>query len=864
MKRIALALALTTILSCGSGSEGDFRGAWKDVDDRPWPGQDYWANPWQDWRIADGRLENHVAGGDRNVFLLTREVSNRPEPLTLSVKMGRLSGAAASQAATAAQRTDPSDVRQVAEDTGEGFAGFRVGIRGAFDDYRDSAVRGVGLNVGVSADGRAFIGTLRDDSPRLEGTLGDLYMRFEAHPAGAGYIATLTVEGQGGEASVTREDVAPEWLEGGVALVSSSGPVEDTPLPEQAVRETGWTGKSGTARGGSVRFWFEDWQVFGGKVDAHPDRAYGPILFAMHTLSRGKLQLTAQMAPVGDAAGNVSLEVRDTDQWRRVGEAAIDPDARTARFSVEDWDSAKDTPYRVAYQDAVFEGMVRRDPIEKPEIVVAAFTGNNDLGFPHADIQRHVSVHEPDFLFFSGDNIYERVGEYGIQRDPVDAAILDYLRKWAMFGWEYRELLKEIPAVAIPDDHDVYQGNIWGAGGRHATEYGQSGQDQGGFVMHRDFVDAVIRTQTSNLPEPFDPAPLEQGIAVYYTDLVYGGVSFAVLEDRQWKSSPTVAVPAAKIINGWSKNPRYDARRQGDVDGAVLLGDRQLEFLEAWAQDWEGGVWMKSVLSQTIFNNVATLPEGVDTDAVTPTLEVIEPGGYIQGDAPVQDHDSNGWPQTGRNQAVAKLRKAQAFHIAGDQHLGSTIQYGLDAWGDSSWAICVPSVANIWPRRWFPPEPGRNRPEGAPQYAGEFLDGFGNRMTVHAVSNPIRNGVEPVAINHRAPGYGIVKFRRDDRSIEAANWPRWVDPAQPGAQPYPGWPISLAQIDNGLSGAAYALPELTAETDDPVVQVIASSGEIAYTLRVQGRNFVPRVWKPGRYAVKVEGTTVYEGEEAKR
>ena len=864
MRTFAVVLALAALLSCGSGSDTDFTSSWEASIERPWPGSDYWANPWQDWRVQGGRLENHVAGGDRNVFLLTREVSGRPGSLEVSVKLGRLPGDATSQAAEAAERTDPSDVRQVAENTDEGFAGFRVGIRGNFDDYRDSAVRGLGMNVGISSDGRVFIGSLGADNPTLDGALEDLEMRFEAAPVGDAYAATLSVTGPGGEATVTRDDIDPGWLVGGIALVSSSGPVVDTPLPEQEVRETGWEGKTGTARGGSVRFWFQDWTVAGDKIDAHPDRAFGPILFAMHTLSRGTLNLTAQMAPVGRSSRDVALEVRRGDVWERAGEATIDPNARTARFRVEGWDASVDTPYRVVYGDDVFQGTIRRDPVDKDEIVVAAFTGNNDLGFPHADIVRHVSVHQPDFLFYSGDNIYERVGEYGIQRDPVDAAILDYLRKWAMFGWEYRGLLKDIPAVAIPDDHDVYQGNIWGAGGRHATEYGQSGQDQGGFVMDRDFVQAVIRTQTSNLPEPFDPTPIEQEIAVYYTDILYGGVSFAVLEDRQWKSSPTVAVPEAKIINGWAKNPRYDASKQGDVAGATLLGERQLEFLEEWAKDWEGGVWMKSALSQTIFNNVATLPKGVNTDAVTPTLEVIEPGGYIQGDAPVQDHDSNGWPQTGRNAAVRKLRKAQAFHIAGDQHLGSTIQYGLDEWGDASWAICVPSVANIWPRRWFPPAPGRNRPEGAPLYAGEFLDGFGNKMTVHAVSNPIRNGVEPVAINHRAPGYGIVKFRRADRSIEVANWPRWVDPSAPDAEPYPGWPIAIGQLDNGLSGAGYTLPEVQADEDAPVVQVIDAAGEIAYTLRIQGRTFTPPVWKPGRYTVTVNGATAYEGQEAQR
>ena len=103
--------------------------------------------------------------------------------------------------------------------------------------------------------------------------------------------------------------------------------------------------------------------------------------------------------------------------------------------------------------------------------------------------------------------------------------------------------MKEIPAVAIPDDHDVYQGNIWGAGGRHTEPYGDEGQDKGGYTMPAQFVNTVQRTQTSNLPDPADPTPIEQGILVSYTDIVYGGVSFAVIEDRKWKSAPAVVIP---------------------------------------------------------------------------------------------------------------------------------------------------------------------------------------------------------------------------------------------------------------------------------------------------------------------------------
>jgi phosphodiesterase/alkaline phosphatase D-like protein len=840
MLRAIFLLALSFVLQLGSSpglGAADFQSAWPADANRAWAGRDYWTNPLQDWRLRNGLLECHVAGGDRNVFLLTREIGSRSGDLDISVTFGRLAG-------------DRGPL-------GAGFVGFRVGIRGAFDDYRDSAVRGAGLNVGVAGDGRLFIGTLEDDAPRVSSLDRRLGLRLQAEPDGRAYRLTLTATHEGGATvALTREDVPGEWLAGGLALVCHSGEMRPTPTPPEML--PGFGERWGTARGGTFRFWFHDWKVKGSKIDAHPDRAFGPILFALHTLSHGVLKLTAQLAPLDEPSAVASLETRDSSGgWKTVATAPVDPLARTATFRVADWDDSRDVPYRVVLgqegEGHEWSGTVRRDPKGKPEIVVAAFTGNNDLGFPHADVVRNVRHFAPDLLVFTGDNIYERVADYGIERSPLVAATLDYLRKWYLFGWEYRDLLRDTPAICLADDHDVYQGNIWGAGGRHATEYGKPGQDQGGFTMPATWVNMVQRTQTSHLPDPHDPTPVQQGIGVYYSHLRYGGLSVAIIEDRKWKSSPTVQIPEARIVNGWAQNPAYDAVTGGDVEGAQLLGARQEQFLEEWSADWSGGTWMKVVTSQTIFANVATLPPPADTDDVTPRLRVMRPGEYAEGESPVADHDSNGWPQTPRNRALRAMRKGLAFHIAGDQHLGSTIQYGIDGWDDASWAICVPSVANVWPRRWYPSEPGANRREGAPRYAGQFRDGFGNRMTVHAVSNPIASGVEPTALFDRAPGYGIVTFDRATRRITMANWPRWVDATKPGAEPYPVWPITIEQTDNGLPATGWVLPEVAAPgLVDPIVEVVdESTGERVYTYRIAGTSLEPPVRGPGTYSVRV-------------
>lgn len=841
MRRIPLALLLLS----GMAVAAEFQSRWPKGVERPWVGPEYWANPLQDWRVRQGRLECFVAGGDRNVFLLTREVAGGGGDLRMSVKLGRLEG-------------DASALK-------EGFVGFRLGVRGAFKDYRDSAVRGYGLNAGLGWDGRLFIGRHGDSKTTVPPPFENLELRLAAEPAGNAYSVVLQAFDQAGKKlGEERREVPAEWLAGGLALVSSSGKIEDSPPPVEQTQDPGFAAKRGTQRGGTLRFWFRDWTVSGSKVTAHDDRTFGPILFAMHTLSRKVLKLTAQMAPVGNAPQQVALEIKDrpAGAWRGIARAAIDPLSRTATFRVAKWDDTRDTPYRVVYampdssgrtRDYTYEGAVRRDPVDKPEIVVAAFTGNNDLGFPHADVVRHVSFFKPVFLAFTGDQIYERVGEYGTERRPVETAVLDYLRKWYIFGWEYRDLLKDIPAVCLPDDHDVYHGNLWGAGGRHAEGEGYEGQDKGGYTMPAAFVNAVQRTQSSHLPDPYDPTPVEQGITVYYCPVLYGGVSFAVIEDRKWKSAPKQALPKAQIVNGWAQNPAHDAARDGDAPGADLLGPRQIEFLERWAADWSGGAWMKAVISQTLFADVVTLPKGTTSDNVTPKLRVMQPGEYPEGEAPVADHDSNGWPQSARNRALQAMRRGVALHIAGDQHLGSTVQYGIDDFNDAAWAICVPAVANVWPRRWYPSEAGRNRRPGAPRYTGEHLDGFGNKMTVHAVSNPIMVDAEPASLHQRAPGYGIVTFHRATRKITLTNWPRWVDPSQPGARPYEGWPITIDQTDNGLPTRGWVLERVeTPGLEDPVVQVVDQvSGEIVYTLRIRGSSFTPTVFKEGLYTVRI-------------
>ena len=794
----------------------EFASAWPEQVERTWIGPEYWANPLQDWRIADGRLEALVPGGNRNVNLLTHELGAEPGGFAMSVRLGRIR---------------PREGR-----LSPGWAGFRVGIRGAIDDYRYAVLRGRGLDAGVNTDGRLFIGRESADAPPAVESFDDVELRLEARVEGAGCRLTLSARDARGRA-LGRVEAAVEAdrLIGNVALVVDSA--------TSAERTQNAYSRQGVRRKGNLRFWFRDWKISGPKLRRRPERAFGPILWAQHTLSRGVLKMTAQMPPLGRGDEQaVELQIRENGAWKSLGDTQIDTLARTASFRIADWPVQNDVLYRLVYrllrpdgsrEPRYWTGTVRREPTAKETLVVAAFTGNKDTGFPNSDIVRNVGFDDPDVLFFSGDQIYEDVAGYGIQRLPVETAALDYLRKWYLLGWAFGDLMRDRVTVHMPDDHDVYQGNIWGAGGRRRP---LSEHERGGYAMPPEWVNAVQRTQTAHLPDPYDPRPIEQGIGVYFTELNYGRVSFAIVEDRKFKSGPKGLVPPTGGRPDHVTDPDFDPRAY-DAPGAKLLGARQLAFLRDWAADWHSAVFKVS-LTQSIFANAATT-HGANKMRL------------------VADLDSNGWPQSARNRALAELRKGFAFMIGGDQHLPSIIHHGIDEFGDAGYSFCVPSIAAGYPRAYEPDAPARNRPPGAPAYAGERFDGLGNRMTIYAVANPEkRQRKTPLELLHdKASGYGLVRFNKKTRRITIECRRLLVDPSQPPQETqFAGWPRTIAQTDNYGRKAAGYLPEIRVQgMRGPVVQVIdEANGEIVYTLRIAGDRFRPKIFRRrGAYTVRV-------------
>ena len=847
-------LCVVFVVSCDSTTSATFQSDWTDTSiDRHWAGQAYWLNPLQAWRQAEGKLRCEVSGGDRNAVLLTRSIHEGSGSFEMSVDINRLNSSdvkttdenQASKSGTQDQALTTGVLSKGLHETG--WVGFQIGIKGQFDDYRDDAIKGIGLSAGITTDGVLFIGSLEHTKVTdIASVVGGTFT-LSAHPSSNTESYDLTVmytEGSSKESQSLTATVHGSWLPGLMAITCSQS-IPDT-ISHQKERPNYTDLKDlNKSIGGSTNYGFSNWKVRGDKITHHDDRSYGPILWAQYTLSDQIMKMSAQFVPIGNNTRSATLVIDGIE--RQTSE--IDQNGRNALFRITDWDDSIDHDYKISYTDKagenyIYEGVIKKNPT-KAKLKLASLSCVDDRGFPHQDLVDNVASHKPDFIAFHGDQLYERVAGYGVERN----SILDYQRKWYIFGWSFRDLMRSTPTVIIPDDHDVFHGNLWGEGGKAADVskgYGNFGQDSGGYKEPAEFVNMVHRTQTGHLPDPYDPTPVLQDISVYYSHLKYGGVSFAILGDRQWKTAPKQFFPDAAIENGWPQNTSWDAKTEAFHPKAELLGPRQEAFLKDWIMDWTDDTEFKAVISQSPFCNVATLPADIWHDKYVPGLKRYKVGEYPTDDRPVADFDSNGWPQNKRDKAIKTIRKGFALHITGDQHLGSTGQYGVDNYGDGGYWISSPAVANLWPRRWFPAaaSEGGKTSDDTRRYTGNYEDGFGNKITVKGIANPHDIDREPSMVYDKAPGYSIISFDKSTRDIDIAVWPRWAGPDRtaPDNVPYADWPININQLENYGRKVVGYLDEISVDGEDVLHLFDQDTNDIIYAYRPPAGQFEPMVF----------------------
>jgi hypothetical protein len=541
------------------------------------------------------------------------------------------------------------------------------------------------------------------------------------------------------------------------------------------------------------------------------------VAFALYTHDNDVLKLTAQLHPLRPGEPREArLEFHRDGKWIEAARSAVLFPGWSAHFRVQPWDASHDVPYRVRHgETAMFEGLIRRDPRDKPVIVVANMSCNSSrtTGL-RPEIIENLKAQNPDLLFFAGDQTYRHT---------------EHTAGWIEFGLQFRDVIRDRPTVTIPDDHDVGHPNLWGENGKRSLRKDNA---DGGYFYPPEYVNMVQRHQTWHLPDPVDPTPVERGITVYFTRLRVGGVDFAIIEDRKFKSGPEGKIPQQGPRPDHINDPTYDPKMV-DRPGLELLGDRQIRFLRTWGQDWTGAE-MKAVLSQTAFCGAVHMHGKRDGRLLA-------------------DLDCNGWPQTGRNRALEEIRRAWAVHLCGDQHLAVVVKHGIADWGDGPYGFTSPALVNTIYGRWWHPldeRPGPNPVPNSPlPWTGDFRDGLGNKISMLAYANPADIQDE----RQRADGYGLVRFDKKTRRVTFECWPRFADIEDGDTAQFPGWPITVAMADNDGRKPAAWLPELAFQgAVSPVVQVIdEETAQVLYTVRVQGDRFHPHVYASGKYTLRI-------------
>ncbi len=770
---------------------------------RVWIGEDYWAIPMEDWRVNEGRIECLGVEKFSRVNILTAVINRGMGDLLISSDAGLL------------KKTS----------TGKGgSAGFAIGIRDNVDpDAKSVCYFGKGINAGISTKGNLFIGNKSAPlPPDFDYTIFNLSVKGEKK--GARTELSLTCKSKSAQASVSYQ--TEQEISGLVALVNN--------FEEE----------------GTDTFWFKNITLTGSKISTKAENSFGPVLWSMYTLSKGVLKIVAQMPPIGARdTQQVQLFFKKGNEWIKSAASPIDKAAYTAHFHLPNWNALVDLEYQLRYSTNgkvhSFAGRVRKEPGDRP-LQFGGLTCQNFIAYPYNPLINNLIKHNPDILYFSGDQIYENHGGYPIKRQPEGDAILSYLGKWYMFGWAFREVMRDRPTICTPDDHDVFQGNLWGEGGKGVSfeEWEKVKSAHGGYVQTPGMVNVVALTQCGHMPAPYHTEALPSGIKPWYTDLLYGKVSFAIISDRMFKSGPEVVRKSAGRIDHITELIGENTLEDSNLE---MLGARQMQFLQAWISDWKGAS-MKVLLSQTLFANVGT-HHGDEKM-------------FLYGDM-----DSGGWPKQKRDEALKLIRKAAAFHINGDQHLPFIVQYSLQEKRDGGWTFCTPAISTGY-IRWGQPDavnaPYTDRPAHGLSNTGCYKDIFGNLNYIYAVGNPkdkFQNKDRYIRAQNKASGFGIITFNTNDRTIKMDAYRFLADKDNPTSDDqFPGWPLTISQMDNDGRKPVAFLPLLQINKPDQVVKVLNEKDHSVVTvIRIKGASYQPPVYAEGVYTVQIgEGAAVKE------
>ena len=185
------------------------------------------------------------------------------------------------------------------------------------------------------------------------------------------------------------------------------------------------------------------------------------VAFGIYTTNEGILKLSAQLYPLyPKETREVRLETEQDGEWVELARQPVNDLGWSTTFRINDWEMDQDVKYRLLHgEEASFEGLIRKDPAEKKEIVLAALScnSNKDRGL-RKEYTRNINAQDPDLIFFAGDQSYDHK---------------EHTAAWLKFGLAFKELFRNRPCITIPDDHDIGQGNLWGENGKKSNHQGR-------------------------------------------------------------------------------------------------------------------------------------------------------------------------------------------------------------------------------------------------------------------------------------------------------------------------------------------------------------------------------------------------------
>ena len=104
------------------------------------------------------------------------------------------------------------------------------------------------------------------------------------------------------------------------------------------------------------------------------------IAFGIYTLSNNILKLSAQSYPLyPNESRFISFQIKTNNKWKEVSKQKINEIGWSTLFRFPNWNSKIDQEYRLVHENgSVFNGKIRKDPIDKNIIKLAAFSCNSN------------------------------------------------------------------------------------------------------------------------------------------------------------------------------------------------------------------------------------------------------------------------------------------------------------------------------------------------------------------------------------------------------------------------------------------------------------------------------------------------------